>query len=56
VGRRARVLKAKPVHDWSSHGADALRTFAEGFGDTSPLPGRRYYQAQPVRRTTSWVA
>jgi phage terminase large subunit len=52
-----KVLKAKPVHDWSSHGADALRTFAEGFGDTTgPLPGRRYYQAQPVSRTTSWAA
>jgi hypothetical protein len=52
-----KVLKAKPVHDWSSNGADALRTFAEGFGDsTSPLPGRRYYQAQPVSRTTSWAA
>jgi hypothetical protein len=50
-------MKAKPVHDWSSHGADALRTFAEGFGDTTnPLPGRRYYQARPVSRTTSWAA
>jgi hypothetical protein len=25
------VFKSKPEHDWSSHGADAIRTFAVGF-------------------------
>lgn len=25
--------KQRPLHDWSSHGADALRTFAAGFDD-----------------------
>jgi hypothetical protein len=28
-----KLFKAKPLHDWSSHGADAVRTFAQGFGD-----------------------
>ena len=25
-----------PLHDWASHGADALRTFAMGYGDDTP--------------------
>ena len=25
------VFKLKPLHDWSSHGADAFRTLAVGF-------------------------
>jgi phage terminase large subunit len=30
--------KLRPLHDWSSHGADALRTFAGGFEEkTKPL-------------------
>jgi hypothetical protein len=28
--------KLRPLHDWSSHGADALRTFATGFRDLHP--------------------
>jgi hypothetical protein len=28
--------KQKPLHDWSSHGADALRTFAMGYEDPRP--------------------
>lgn len=27
------VYRAKPRHDWASHGADAMRTFATGFKD-----------------------
>lgn len=27
-----------PLHDWASHGADALRTFAMGYQDEHPLP------------------
>jgi len=27
------VFKLKPLHDWSSHGADAFRTFAVGYRD-----------------------
>jgi phage terminase large subunit len=29
--------KSRPLHDWSSHGADALRTFATGFEDRAAL-------------------
>jgi phage terminase large subunit len=29
--------KMRPLHDWSSHGADALRTFASGFEDKHPM-------------------
>lgn len=36
---KAKTYKAKPAHDWSSHGADALRYFAAGFRD-SPLRDR----------------
>lgn len=31
----AKIFKPKPLHNWASHGADALRTFAMGFGDDS---------------------
>jgi phage terminase large subunit len=30
---KERVYKIKPVHDWSSHAADALRTLATGLND-----------------------
>lgn len=29
--------KQRPLHDWTSHGADALRTFATGFSDPTTL-------------------
>jgi len=29
--------KMRPLHDWPSHGADALRTFAGGFEDRKPI-------------------
>jgi hypothetical protein len=31
---KERVYKIKPVHDWSSHAADALRTLATGLNET----------------------
>ena len=30
---KERVYKIKPVHDWSSHAADALRTLAVGLNE-----------------------
>jgi hypothetical protein len=27
------VLKTRPLHDWASHGADAMRTGVMGFDD-----------------------
>jgi hypothetical protein len=38
------VFKDAPVHDWSSHCADAVRTLAMGLRDDQPLPVKR-----PVR-------
>ena len=51
-----RTFKPKPLHEWSSHGADALRTFAMGFGDDSARRRReRAYQRQKKSRGTSWM-
>jgi phage terminase large subunit len=33
---RLKTWKQRPRHDWSSHGADALRTFAMGFEERKP--------------------
>jgi phage terminase large subunit len=33
--------KQRPLHDWTSHGADALRTFATGFEDPMELKPRQ---------------
>jgi len=30
---KERVYKIKPVHDWSSHAADAMRTLATGLNE-----------------------
>jgi len=46
---KLRDWKQRPLHDWSSHGADALRTFAMGFEE--PLrPSRR-----EKRSSGSWL-
>jgi hypothetical protein len=52
-----KIFKPKPDHDWTSHGADALRTFAMGFGDDSAPAGRKAYK-QPSKRTgdASWMS
>lgn len=34
---RLKDWKNRPLHDWASHGADALRTFATGFEDRAAL-------------------
>jgi hypothetical protein len=51
-----RTFKPKPFHDWSSRGADALRTFAMGFGDDSaPTAPPSYARARRVGGGT-WMA
>jgi hypothetical protein len=45
---RLKDWSQEPLHDWSSHGADALRTFAAGFDDPpagrgTPDRHRRYH-------------
>jgi hypothetical protein len=50
---KGKVWKPKPLHDWASHGADSLRTFAVGFSE-------KYMDKQPKRYTRlssgSWQA
>ena len=54
--RSAKVFKAKPLHDWSSHGADALRTFAMGFGDDSAPKRDPAYKRKVRRGEETWMS
>jgi phage terminase large subunit len=38
---KQRIWTAYPLHDWASHGADALATFATGFEDPSITQGQQ---------------
>lgn len=51
----ARTFKPKPLHDWSSHGADALRTFAMGFADDSAPAEEHAYRRTRKARGVSWM-
>jgi len=44
---RLKDWKANPLHDWSSHGADALRMFAAGFDE--PVSAPRPVEGRPRR-------
>ena len=52
---RLKTWKLKPRHDWSSHGADALRTFATGFEEKKPAAKlkRRHWSR---RMGTDWMS
>lgn len=45
--------KANPLHDWSSHGCDALRTFSCGFDDPQIKPVSRRSDSRPQR--SAWA-
>jgi phage terminase large subunit len=51
---KLKTWKMRPRHDWSSHGADALRTFAMGFEERSQTkrPKRRRWSK---RATGDWL-
>jgi hypothetical protein len=51
-----KVFKPKALHDWSSHGADALRTFAMGFGDDSAPAEKRAYKRQKRPADSTWMS
>jgi phage terminase large subunit len=51
-----RTFKPKPLHDWSSHGADALRTFAMGFGDDSAATAPPAYERTRRAGGGTWMA
>jgi phage terminase large subunit len=46
---KGRTFRSRPLHDWTSHGADAFRYMAVGF---RPAPSRR----PPKRRPSAWAA
>lgn len=57
---KLKMFRDAPLHDWSSHGADALRTFAAGHREakeriglpTFPQPS---YAGLPTERGTGWM-
>jgi phage terminase large subunit len=57
---KTKMFSDAPLHDWSSHGADALRTFASGFRDpkqphTASLDAPRTVGGVH-ERNTAWMA
>ena len=48
------VFKKKPEHDWSSHGADALRTFAVGYRDLVVMPPATHVKIRDDPYQSSW--
>ena len=53
---RLKDWKASPLLDWSSHGADALRTFAAGYDDPPPVRPVDRHRAYQGDRQSTWVA
>ncbi len=51
---KLKTWKARPRHDWSSHGADALRTFAMGFEERKPARAFKKRRWVP-QMTGSWL-
>lgn len=57
---RLKMFRDNPLHDWSSHGADAARTFASGYKDPKEKPVRiapipSFVATMPSERGTSWM-
>ena len=48
--------KKNPLHDFSSHACDALRTFACGFDDSATSSSYRFRRPPPPRIGTHWSA
>jgi phage terminase large subunit len=46
--------KKNPLHDFSSHACDALRTFACGFDDSTTSSDYRIRRPSPPRIGTHW--
>ena len=49
------TFRDRPLHNWASHGADAFRTFAQGFVEKSMVAPRALY-AGKRRSAGSWEA
>jgi phage terminase large subunit len=58
---KLKMFRDAPLHDWASHGADALRTFASGHREmkekeTTAMPKMpRLSSGAPVDRGTGWM-
>jgi phage terminase large subunit len=49
--------RKNPLHDWTSHAADALRMFATGYDDSTTMSdGYRIRRPPPPRMGTHWSA
>jgi hypothetical protein len=48
--------RRNPLHDWTSHGADALRTFACGYYEPTDYSSIDVFRRRPPppRRGTHW--
>ena len=55
---KLKVYKPKPLHDWTSHGADALRCYAAGFKDSKLAEVRRerYKGKDKHGPSSAWAA
>jgi hypothetical protein len=53
---RLKDWKASPLHDWSSHGADALRIFAAGFDDPVPTRAVDRHRQSRLDEPSAWTA
>lgn len=51
-----KIFKPKPLHNWTSHGADALRTFAMGFGDDSAPKRDPAYKRKRRIGDSTWMS
>jgi phage terminase large subunit len=51
---KLKTWKQRPRHDWSSHGADALRTFAMGFEEKKPA-ARQKRRRWTQRMAGDWL-
>lgn len=58
---KLKMFRDHPLHDWSSHGADALRTFASGHRDPkdkpigAPVPKIPGFGTAPADRGAGWL-
>lgn len=53
---RLKDWKANPLHDFTSHGADAIRTFAAGYDDPGAVPPSRERRRANSEGASSWAA
>lgn len=54
---KRKIFRPAPLHDWTSHGSDAFRTFAAGFAEPTVTERERYSRrSSKSRNGSSWMA